>query len=165
MICLFHTYICICIPEINCKQGTIFTFLYLEVIAPDSTINWFNRAHNRVKKDPQCIQLLGGGRIKAYGEKTQNRWERNRPIASSLTTDRSGTQNLRMHFNVEGDLNKGVVHLHLTKKPGQQMEYSYKYLYLDVSGKRIYLENTDQAGGGSDGGSRRGFLGVRWSWS
>ena len=62
-------------------QGAVFTVLYLEVIAPDSVTNWFNRAHDRVKKDPRCVQLLGGGRIKAYGEETGNRWARNRPIA------------------------------------------------------------------------------------
>jgi len=61
--------------------GVVFTVLYLEVIAPDSVTSWFNRAHDRVKKDPRCVQLLGGGRIKAYGEETGNRWARNRPIA------------------------------------------------------------------------------------
>jgi len=62
-------------------QGAIFTFVYLEVIAPDSVTNWFNRAHGRVRSDPQCVRLLGGGTIKAYGEETWSRWARNRPIA------------------------------------------------------------------------------------
>jgi len=75
-----------CMPVVCCVlcrnlQGAIFTFVYLEVIAPDSVTNWFNRAHGRVRSDPQCVRLLGGGTIKAYGEETWSRWARNRPIA------------------------------------------------------------------------------------
>ncbi|KAI5845358.1 TIM21-domain-containing protein [Tricharina praecox] len=143
--------------------GAVFTFVYLEVIAPDSVTNWFNRAHARVKSDPQCVQLLGAGTIKAYGEETWNRWARNRPIAASVSTDRSGTEHLRVHFNVEGDLDKGVVNLHLIKRPGQK-EYEYKYLYLDVAGRsRVYLENVDDTQRIGEGGKKK-FLGVRWGW-
>ena len=35
---------------------------------------------------------------------------------------------------VEGDLDKGVVHLHLLRRPGQS-DYEYRHLYLDVAGK------------------------------
>ncbi|KAF8248354.1 mitochondrial import inner membrane translocase, subunit Tim21, partial [Wilcoxina mikolae CBS 423.85] len=141
--------------------GAILTFVYLEVVAPDSVTNWFNRAHDRVKKDPRCVQLLGGGTIKAYGEATWNRWARNRPIAASVTTDRYGVEHLRIHFNVEGDLDKGVVNLHLIKRPGQR-EYEYKYLFLDVAGTtRVYLENADDTQQYGEN-SKRGFLGVKW---
>lgn len=34
---------------------------------------------------------------------------------------------------VEGDVDKGVVQLHLVKRPGQE-DYDYKYLFLDVQG-------------------------------
>jgi len=34
---------------------------------------------------------------------------------------------------VEGDVDRGVVQLHLVKRPGQD-DYDYKYLYLDVKG-------------------------------
>lgn len=60
----------------------MFTLLYLEVFAPDSAANWFNRIHKRIRNEPKCTDLLGDGRkIKAYGEPTSNRWSRNRPIA------------------------------------------------------------------------------------
>jgi len=44
---------------------------------------------------------------------------------------------------VEGDLDQGVVNLHLVKRPGQK-EYEYKYLYLDVAGtcKARYVHMT-----------------------
>ncbi|KAI5776367.1 TIM21-domain-containing protein [Geopyxis carbonaria] len=141
--------------------GAVFTVFYLEVMAPDSATNWFNRAHDRVKNDPDCVRLLGGGRIKAYGEPTSNRWARNRPIAHSVTTDRTGAEHLRIHFNVEGTLDKGVVSVHLIKKAGHS-DYEYKYLYLDIAGNRIYLENADKQGG--TGSKARGFMGVKWGW-
>lgn len=144
--------------------GAIVTFVYLEVIAPDSVTNWFNRATDRVRSDPQCVQLLGGGRIKAYGEPTSNRWSRNRPIAASVSRDRSGFEHLRIHFYVEGDLDKGVVNLHLIKRPGDQ-EYEYKYLFLDVPGRsRVYLENADDTQRHGGDGRKKGFLGVKWGW-
>lgn len=41
---------------------------------------------------------------------------------------------LTLWGQVEGDVDKGVVRLHLVKRPGQD-DYDYKYLYLDVKGK------------------------------
>ncbi|KAL7269266.1 mitochondrial import inner membrane translocase subunit tim21 [Rhizina undulata] len=124
--------------------GAVFTLLYLEVFAPDSATNWFNRVHERIKKDPECIRLLGEGkRIKAFGEPTNNRWSRNRPLAHSVRKDRSGAEHLLMHFNVKGEYDSGVVYVHLVRRPGHS-DYEYKYLYLDVPGKhRLYLENAD----------------------
>ncbi|CCX33104.1 Similar to Mitochondrial import inner membrane translocase subunit tim-21; acc. no. Q7S8S5 [Pyronema omphalodes CBS 100304] len=141
--------------------GSIVTFVYLEVIAPDSVTNWFNRAADRVNSDSRCKALLGDGKIKAYGEETYNRWARNRPIAATANTDKYGVEHLRMRFYVEGDLEKGTVHLHCAKRPGED-EYEYRYLYLDVPGRsRVYLENADDTR--QYGESKRGFLGVRWS--
>lgn len=62
-------------------QVTVLGLVYFEVMAPDSVTAWFNRCHDRVKNDPECIRLLGDGRIKAYGEPTYNRWAKARPIA------------------------------------------------------------------------------------
>ena len=60
---------------------------------------------------------------------------------------------------VEGPLNKGVVNIHMTKKPSD-MEFEYRILALDVQGhERLYVENTD------DKGPRQGgvkMLGVKW---
>lgn len=56
--------------------------MYTEVFSLDSKTSHFNRAVDRVKKDPQCIELLGNSKkIIAYGEPTWNKWARARPIA------------------------------------------------------------------------------------
>ncbi|KAH0544269.1 hypothetical protein FGG08_001532 [Glutinoglossum americanum] len=148
--------------------GGVITFLYLEVFSPEGKTNQFNRAVDRVKKDPRCTELLGSSKkIKAYGEPTWNKWARSRPIASKVTTDRTGTDHLLMHFNVEGPLNTGVVNLHMTKSPSQS-EFDYKYLFLDVKGyPRLFLENTDVQTDSSDKqgkGGKKKFLGIQWGW-
>jgi hypothetical protein len=56
--------------------------MYTEVFSLDSKTAHFNRAVDRVKKDPQCTELLGNSKqITAYGEPTWNKWARARPIA------------------------------------------------------------------------------------
>ncbi|KAF8472036.1 TIM21-domain-containing protein [Kalaharituber pfeilii] len=142
--------------------GLIAKFFYDEVLAPDSKTNWFNRAVERVKHDPRCLQLLGTKRsIKAYGEPTNSRWARSRPIASTTKMDRYRNEHLLMHFYVEGDAGKGVVQLHLMKRPGDD-EYDYKYLFLDVRGQqRVYLENAD-ARPDTPKNEKKGLFGVRW---
>lgn len=62
--------------------GGVFTFLYLDVFAPDSKTRQFNRAVDRIKDDPKCVEVLGDPKkIRAYGEASWNKWTRNRPIA------------------------------------------------------------------------------------
>ncbi|KAF8416980.1 TIM21-domain-containing protein [Tirmania nivea] len=142
--------------------GVVVTMFYLEVLSPDSKTNWFNRAVARVKADERCLRLLGKkSSIKAYGEPTGDRWTRNRPIASTVKVDRHGVEHFFMHFNVEGDVDRGVVQLHLVKRPGQD-DYDYKYLYLDVKGqRRVYLENSDNKPT-TPKHEKRGLFGVRW---
>jgi import inner membrane translocase subunit TIM21 len=56
--------------------------LYSEVFSPDSKTTYFNRAADRIRADPRCVELLGDGKkITAYGEATHNKWRRARPIA------------------------------------------------------------------------------------
>ena len=56
--------------------------LYSEVFSPDSKVAYFNRAVDRIKRDPRCLELLGDSKkITAYGEETHNKWRRARPIA------------------------------------------------------------------------------------
>jgi import inner membrane translocase subunit TIM21 len=58
-------------------------------------------------------------------------------------------------------LGRGVVNLHMTKKP-DQTEFEYKYLALDVKGQsRIYLENADQAAQTSKKSDGKMF-GIKW---
>jgi import inner membrane translocase subunit TIM21 len=64
-------------------------------------VAYFNRAVDRIKKDPRCVELLGpGNKIVAYGEETYNKWRRARPIASTETRDPQGNEHLLIHFNV-----------------------------------------------------------------
>ncbi|CAG8971269.1 hypothetical protein HYALB_00001435 [Hymenoscyphus albidus] len=135
--------------------------IYTEVFSPDSTVTHFNRAVNRVKEDPRCTEVLGNSKkITAYGEPTMNKWARARPIASRIEKDRYGVENLIMHFNVEGPLNKGVVNLHMQKRASEG-EFRYKYLSLDVPGKqRIYLENADT--NPDYPGNKTRFFGITW---
>lgn len=62
--------------------GGVGYFLYQEVFSPDSKVAYFNRAVDRIKKDPRCLEMLGDGKkITAYGEETWNKWRRARPLA------------------------------------------------------------------------------------
>ncbi|KAI5866790.1 import inner membrane translocase subunit tim-21, mitochondrial [Durotheca rogersii] len=124
--------------------GGVGYFLFQDVFSPESKTAYFNRAVDRIKKHPDCVALLGqSSKISAYGEETFNKWRRARPIASTLETDPRGTQHLRMHFYVEGPLNKGVVNVHLVKNSGHD-EFEYKYFSVDIKDHpRIYLENAN----------------------
>ncbi|KAI0447801.1 import inner membrane translocase subunit tim-21 [Xylaria telfairii] len=143
--------------------GGVGYFLYQDVFSPDSKTAYYNRAVDRIKKDPSCLAVLGEAKkITAHGEETANKWRRARPIASTLKTDASGTNHLVMHFYVEGPLNNGVVNVHLVKRAGQS-EFEYKYLFVDVKGhQRIYLENADAKATSGDSKKYRLF-GVNWN--
>ncbi|PGH18696.1 hypothetical protein AJ80_04349 [Polytolypa hystricis UAMH7299] len=114
--------------------GGVFTFLYMDVFAPDSKTRQFNRAVDSIKDDPRCIELLGDSKkIRAYGESTWNKWTRNRRIATTIQKDRLGRDHLKMHFNVSGPRNDGVVRVHMIKNQ-ETNEFEYNILALDVQG-------------------------------
>lgn len=118
--------------------------LYVELFAADSKTRQFNHAVDRIKADPRCRELLGPvNKIKAYGEPTSNKWARARPLAYSVDVDKFGITHFRMHFNVEGPDNRGVINVHMTKsKDDDQLEY--RLLSLSVPGHEVvYLENAD----------------------
>ncbi|KAI8962175.1 mitochondrial import inner membrane translocase subunit TIM21 [Daldinia sp. FL1419] len=124
--------------------GGVGYFLYTDVFSPDSKTAYFNRAVDRIKKDSECVRLLGESKkIVAHGEETMNKWRRARPISSTLNTDAKGNQHLILHFYVEGPLNNGVVNVHLVKYVNRE-DFEYKYFCIDIRGHpRIYLENSD----------------------
>ncbi|KAL1955274.1 hypothetical protein VTO42DRAFT_8872 [Malbranchea cinnamomea] len=140
----------------------VFTFLYKDVFAPDSKTRQFNRAVDRIKEDSRCIALLGDSKkIRAYGENTWNRWTRNRPVATTISTDKQGREHMKMHFYVSGPLNEGVVNVHLIKPSGQH-EYQYHLLALDVKGHtRVYLENAEAAARAER--KKSTIFGIRWN--
>ena len=147
--------------------GAVATVLYLEVFSTDSKTAVFNRAADRVRKDPKCLELLAGEglhnkrEISAYGEPSWSRWARNRTIASRIEKDRAGIEHLHMHFYVEGPQAKGTVNVHMTRGPGEK-DFEYRLLALDVPGKqRCYLENAD--GAKLDQRKQGKMFGVRWN--
>ena len=145
----------------------VFGVLYLEVFSTDSKTAIFNRAADRVRKDPKCLELLAGEgihskrEIKAYGEPSWSRWARNRTIASRVEKDRAGVEQLHMNFYVEGPEAKGTVNVHMTRRPGEK-EFEYRMLALDVPGRqRYYLENADAKK--LDQRKQGRMFGVRWN--
>lgn len=141
-------------------QCVVAYFLYEELFAPDSKTIQFNAAVSRVKASAECRELLGpSSKIVAYGEPTSNKWARARPLAHSSEVDRAGITHFRMHFNVEGPDNRGVVNVHMTKAPGQD-RLEYRLLSLRVEGHPIvYLENKD---GGNVKKNVGKMFGVQW---
>ncbi|KAL1996384.1 hypothetical protein VTN49DRAFT_149 [Thermomyces lanuginosus] len=142
--------------------GGVCTFLYLDVFSPNSKTRQFDIAVERIRNDPRCTTLLGEGKkIAAYGESTWSKWARNRPIATKIEKDELGREHLIMRFNVEGPLNRGVVHLHMVR-PAEEKNFKYRILALDVPGHpRIFLENnTDSSLGGKK--SPLKIFGIRW---
>ena len=106
-----------------------------------------------------CGPMGRSGDVRAFGETTWNRWNRNRPIASKVETDRAGMEHFYMHFNAEGSKEKGVVQVQMTRLKGES-EWEYRVLALDVPGRqRIYLENKEKVGINKKGGK---MFGVRW---
>ncbi|KAK6081050.1 hypothetical protein SCUP515_03192 [Seiridium cupressi] len=142
--------------------GGVGYFLYTDVFSPDSKTAYFNRAVDRIKKDQDCLALLGDAKkLTAHGEETYNKWRRARPIASTHTTDKQGNEHIMLHFYVEGPRNRGTVNVHLTKRAGAS-EFEYKYFYLDIPGhERIYLENADVKS--STDAKKYKLFGVNWN--
>ncbi|KAI1498727.1 import inner membrane translocase subunit tim-21 [Biscogniauxia marginata] len=142
--------------------GSVGYFLYQDVFSSESKTAYFNRAVDRIKKDPDCLALLGDSKkITAHGDETMNKWRRARPISSTLKTDAQGNEHLIMHFYLEGPLNNGTAHVHLTRSTGHP-KFEYKYFFVDVKGhQRIYLENADTKGSNGEAKKFRLF-GVSW---
>ena len=122
-------------------QVLVSYFLYQELFAPDSKTRQFNKAVDRIKADSRCTDLLGDPRqIKAYGEPTDNKWARARPLAANTHVDYRGIEHFRMHFHVEGPENVGVVTIYMTKRPTES-ELQYENFSLSVKGHQpVVLE-------------------------
>ncbi|KAI1264198.1 import inner membrane translocase subunit tim-21 [Xylariaceae sp. FL1019] len=142
--------------------GGVAYFLYQDVFSPDSKTAYFNRAVDRIKKDPACLAALGDAKkIKAHGEATSNKWARAGPIASTLKKDAQGNDHLRLRFYVEGPLSNGTTHVHLVK-PAGQADFEYRHLFVDIRGhQRIYLENAE-AQSSTTGSKGFKLFGVNW---
>jgi import inner membrane translocase subunit TIM21 len=146
-----------------CIQAGVTYVLWTDVFSPDSKTAVFNRAVDKIKKDPRCLELLGDAKkITAHGDETFNKWRRARPLATSERVDPQGNHHLLMHFFVDGPANNGVAHVHMIKYRGQD-DYEYKYLFLDVKGHpKIYLENADTSTS-ADGKNNFRLFGIKWN--
>ncbi|KAF2864547.1 TIM21-domain-containing protein, partial [Piedraia hortae CBS 480.64] len=120
------------------------TVLYLEVFSSDSKTAVFNRAADRVRADPRCIEMLSGGRghnvgIEAYGEPSWSRWARNRTIASRHEKDAAGVEHTHLHFYVRasGSDTQGTVNVHVSRQPGRK-DWEYRLMSLDVPNHATY---------------------------
>ncbi|KKA30229.1 hypothetical protein TD95_003752 [Thielaviopsis punctulata] len=124
--------------------GVLVYTLFDEVFSPESRVAQFSRAVSFVKKDARCTAILGdASNIWAHGEETTNKWQRSRPVASTIEKDHHGVEHLVMQFYVEGDKAMGTVHLHMTRQPDSD-DFEYKHLYLDVKGhSRIYIKRDE----------------------
>ncbi|KAH7328251.1 TIM21-domain-containing protein [Stachybotrys elegans] len=142
--------------------GGVGYFLWTDVFSPDSKTAQFNRAVDRIKSDPRCLEILGEPKtILAHGEETYNKWRRARPVSSSETVDGQGNSHLLMHFHVDSKSARGVARIHMIKRRDES-HYEYKYFYVDIKGHdRIVLENADASGSGS-GRKQLNLFGVKW---
>jgi len=139
--------------------AAVFTVLYTDVFSTDSTVTQFNRAVDRLKEDETVVSLLGpADTIRAYGERSWSKWQRNRPIASRTDTDRFGTERLHMHFHVSGDKDEGVAYVMMLRRQDEK-HFHYGSLAVDVKGSRHYVENDKQDAKKTPGK----FMGIRWS--
>lgn len=140
--------------------GGVFYLLYTEIFSPNSSTWQYEIAVGRIKDDPRCTDILGDRReIKAYGEETNSRWARTRPIATSQGKDRLGREHLRMNFHVEGPRNSGTVFVHMMK-PLDKNEWEYQLLALDVKGySRVILEQAHEKPGV---GKALKIFGIQW---
>ena len=148
--------------------ATVAYVLYLEVFSTDSKTAVFNRAADRVRKDPECLKMLCGEgmhtkrEVEAYGEPSWSRWARNRTVASRHETDRMGVEHTHLHFYVKGSEAEGTVQVHVAKRP-EDKDWHYRLLALDVPGRqRYFLENADAAGLLAQRKQGKMF-GVRWN--
>lgn len=145
--------------------GIVVYYFVKDVLLPTSDARVFNRALAIVRKDEKSANILGGGRLKAYGEQTDNKWARSRPIASRRGFDGHGREHLIMQFHVEGELASGLVRLEMIESEEKSKtgigKYDFRYLVLEVPGHpRHYIIDNSEKPRKKD--TSAGFLGVRW---
>ncbi|CAN6602991.1 hypothetical protein TRVA0_002S01992 [Trichomonascus vanleenenianus] len=149
-------------------SGLVVYYFVNDILLPTSDVQVFNRAKHIIEKDPDCQALLGGSKISAYGEQSENKWARNRPIASRRGVDTSGREHLLMQFHVEGDLAQGLVRLEMIQSDEKNHagigKFDFRYLVLEVPGHpRLYvIDNTPKIKKRSPLSNDTGFLGVKW---
>jgi len=144
--------------------GLVIYLVVSEIVLPSGDTQIFNKAVSLIEKDEKCqelLQLEKGKRLKAYGETSDNKWTRNRPIASNRRVDKSGKEHLFMRFHVESGAKHGSVQLETVQADVLHPEYSY--IYLDVPGeKRHYVIEPPRPKLLGSRDQNTGFLGVKW---
>jgi mitochondrial import inner membrane translocase subunit TIM21 len=148
-------------------SGLVVYYFVSDILLPTSDVQVFNRAFSIIQKDPQAQKLLGSSKLSAYGESSDNKWARSRPIASRRGVDQTGREHLIMQFHVKGEI-EGLVRLEMIKSDEKNHagigKFDFRYLLLEVPGsKRYYLiDNTSKP---KPKDEHTGFLGVKWGKS
>ncbi|KAK0714889.1 TIM21-domain-containing protein [Lasiosphaeris hirsuta] len=144
--------------------GGVGYILYTEVLSPDSATAYYNRAVDRIKTDPRCLEVLGDAKkITAYGEPSSSRWRTARPIAHEDSKDLYGNEHIKVHFNIRGPKGSGRVSMHMVRRASQE-RYEYQYFFVDVKGQqRIYMEKAETST--PKDGEQKPFklFGINWT--
>ncbi|ODV59405.1 Tim21p, partial [Ascoidea rubescens DSM 1968] len=140
--------------------------LFTELLLPSGDTQVFNRTVTLVENDLECQKLLRmkpGARLKAYGESSENKWTRNRPISSIRKPDPNNPNQelLFMKFHVESEEKIGNVQLEIKSTDIANPEYVY--LFLQVDGYKHFIisppRKVVRIPGKTD---NSGFLGIKW---
>lgn len=148
-------------------SGLVVYYFVSDILLPTSDVQVFKRAFSIIQKDPQAQLILGSSKLSAYGEASDNKWARSRPIASRRGFDRTGREHLVMQFHVKGQI-EGLVRLEMIKSDERNHagigKFDFRYLLLEVPGhKRYYLIDNSAKPKPTD--KQVGFLGVKWGKS
>lgn len=147
-------------------SGLVVYYFVNDILLPTSDVQVYNRAFSIIEKDEEAVKMLGGGRITAYGETSDNKWARNRPVASRRGFDGRGREHLLMQFHAKGELAEGLVRLEMVQSDEKSVtgigKFDFRYLVLEVPGyKRLYLIDNGNLQPKPKSGDT-GFLGVKW---
>lgn len=146
-------------------SGLVVYYFVCDILLPTSDVQIYKRAVSIIENDPNCQKALGGGRLSSYGENTENKWTRNRPIASRRGFDKYGREHVYMQFHVKGDAEEGLARLEMIENkqehsPFKVGHFDFRYLVLETPSQRLYVIEEDPQH--SKPPKKTGFLGVNW---
>ncbi|SCU90639.1 LANO_0D09450g1_1 [Lachancea nothofagi CBS 11611] len=145
--------------------GLVIYLLLQELFSPSGDTRMFNRAVSMVESDTTARELLqckdtekSKERLKAYGELlTDDKWTRNRPIASTRRIGKDGKEHYYLRFHVESKQKLALIHVE-ARESEKRYTPDLISMYMDVPGQKRYYFIKPQAAIVKP----KGFLGVNW---